>query len=187
MAAARVQSSSSGQRDWLSYVQTGLQLYGQQRQAADARAAQRSARALTREVIELQYAIRRGAEQVRAQESDVARQRRQQGQIGFAAGPGAGGEFQVELPPAIDPFAALAGATRRKIRRDPLGAAAVAEFGSVRAAAQALKFRAPPAPTTVVVSTYGLNKPLLIGSRDDPGGVHRPVFGIPFASSFARR
>ena len=100
----------------------------------------------------------------------------------------AAGTENIEETPT-DPFAPVIDATRRQLRRlaqggagTPTGVAAraaIAEFGSPRAARQALRYRAAPSPVTVAVPVVGLNMPLLEGSSADPRGKRRPQFAVP--------
>jgi len=93
----------------------------------------------------------------------------------------------LEVPAPFDPYATIAGASKRQIRRaGAVGRAAAAEFGSVKKAAQALRFRAAPTATQIGVPRYGINNPVLRGSRDDPEGAIRPRFASPFPSHFRR-
>jgi len=156
------------------------------------RASARAARARAESIRQLTLAIRAEASRQQAIARDAERGRRAQQEIQTASmQPNPydlehqiaaanenrlpiGGSFIVEQPAPTDVLATLIGATKKKLKKSPYKAQAIAEFGSVKKAAQALKFYEPAGPTQLTLAGYGVIRPLVRGSRDDPAGALRP-------------
>lgn len=159
----------------LQLLQLGQDFGGILAGGAQARQAKRSAKAIAGELVKIRDLTGReyGRQERRFQEQ-------QQLEEQYAPAFEAPGEETIDIEAPGDPLAALVGKTKRQIKRNRrLRELAVSEFGTVKAAAQAVKYHESPGPTRLSVATVGLNTPVLRGSRADPAGLRRPVFLYP--------